>query len=427
MADAEFTDFESVDYFNDPSIIDDPYPYFDFLQSKGPVWIEPHYGMAVVTGHAEALEVYRNPDLFSACNASTGPFTGLPVESGSDDVNALIESHRDQLPLNEYMAFMDPPRHQQYRLLLSRLFTPRHLKANEEFMWRAADRYLDDFVANGRCEFIHEFSEPFTIMVIADLLGVPEDDREELVKLLSTQPSTGTIDQGEFDPAAALALPHPAFTTYIEDRRREPRDDVLTHLALAKFTDGSTPELMEVVREGSFLFVAGGETTTRLLGSALLYLAENPEYQQTLRDDRELIPNFFEEMLRVSGPVKVHFRMTRRTTRLAGVEIPAGRAVMLAIMAINHDPRRFEQPHEIRPDRANAQDHVSFSRGTHSCLGQNLARAESRISLERILDRMTDIKISDAEHGPVGARHYVYDPTFTFRGLKALHLEFTPS
>ena len=119
--------------------------------------------------------------------------------------------------------------------------------------------------------------------------------------------------------------------------------------------------------------------------------------------------------------------MARRTTTLAGVEIPAGRTLMLAIMAINRDPRRFDQPHEIRPDRANAEDQVSFSRGTHSCLGQNLARAESRISLERILDRMTDIKISDAEHGPVGARHYVYDPTFTFRGSKSLHLEFTPS
>jgi cytochrome P450 len=200
---------------------------------------------------------------------------------------------------------------------------------------------------------------------------------------------------------------------------------VLTSLALATFEDGRRPEVDEVVREATFLFVAGQETTARLLGAQMRFLAEDPKLQQRLRTERDLIPNFVEETLRIESPTKAHFRMARHTTTLGGVEIPAGTTVMLAIRAINHDPERFDDPHELRADRANAPEHVAFIRGVHTCLGQALARAESRISLERILDRMTDIRISEAKHGPPDARRFDYDPTFLLRGLLALHLEFT--
>jgi cytochrome P450 len=418
--------FESVDYFTDASIIDDPVPYFEFLTSQGPVWQEPHHGMVIVTGHAEAMEVYRHPELFSSCNASTGPFCGLSPVAGADDIDALLGDSRDQLPLNEFMAFKDPPDHEKYRGLMARLFTPKHLRDNEDFMWRLADQQLDQFVAKGRCEFIHEYSEPFTIMVIADLLGIPEADRRRLCDTLSSVPSTGAIVEEELDPGAALSVPEQACIAYIEDRRKDPRDDVLTHLAQARFPDGSMPDVLDVAREASFLFVAGGETTTRLLGSALRFIAENSDLQQRLRSNRALIPNFVEEMLRLEGPVKVHFRLARRRTTLGGVDVPAGATVMLAIAAINRDPQHFDVPNELRPDRTNAQDQVSFSRGTHSCLGQSLARAESRISLERIFDRMGDVRLSEDEHGPAGDRQFDYDRTFTFRGLSTLHLEFTP-
>jgi cytochrome P450 len=418
--------FESVDYFTDASIIDDPVPYFEFLTSQGPVWREPHHGMVVVTGHAEAMEVYRHPELFSSCNASTGPFCGLSPVAGADNIDALLGDSRDQLPLNEFMAFKDPPDHEKYRGLMARLFTPKHLRDNEDFMWRLADQQLDQFVAKGRCEFVHEYSEPFTIMVIADLLGIPEEDRKRLCDTLSSVPSTGAIVEEELDPGAALSVPEQACIAYIEDRRKHPRDDVLTHLAQACFSDGSIPDVLDVAREASFLFVAGGETTTRLLGSALRFIAEDPALQQRLQNNRALIPNFVEEMLRLEGPVKVHFRLARRRTTLGGVDVPAGATVMLAIAAINRDPQHFDAPNELRPDRSNAQDQVSFSRGTHSCLGQSLARAESRVSLERIFDRMGDIRLSEDEHGPAGDRRFDYDRTFTFRGLRTLQLEFTP-
>ena len=425
MADSPALAVDAIDFFSDPSIIDDPYSYFDALREHGPVWLEPHHNVLVVAGHAEALEVYRDAATFSSCNAASGPFSGLPIEQADGDITPLLEQYGQQLPLHGYMATMDPPAHDQYRALMSRLFTPKRLRENEEFIWRLADQQLDEFVTNGRCEFIQEFSEPFAIIVIADLLGVPEADRESFREMLATVQSTGTLAEEQVYDNPMVFL-EDAFSRYVEDRRRQPRDDVLTKLALAKFDDGSMPEMIAVVREATFLFVAGQETTARLLASALQYLGERPELQQQLRDRRDLIPNFVEEMLRAESPVKSHFRMARRDTTVGGVDVPAGTTVMLLIGAVNRDPCRFAHANDFDIERANAQEHIAFARGVHACLGQALARAESRIGLERIFDRMGDIRISEAEHGPPGDRRYEYDPTFLFRGLRSLHLEFTP-
>ncbi len=425
MADNPELAVDAIDFFSDPSIIDDPYPYFDALRAHGPVWLEPHHDVLVVTGHAEALDVYRDPGTFSSCNAAAGPFSGLPVDEAAGDITPLLERYGDQMPLHGYMATMDPPEHEQYRALMSRLFTPKRLRENEEFMWRLADRQLDEFVADGRCEFIHQFSEPFTIVVIADLLGVPDSDREGFRAMLATVPPTGTLAEERVYDNPMVFL-EDSFCRYVEDRRSRSGDDVLTQLAEARFDDGSVPEVIEIAREATFLFVAGQETTARLLGAALQYLGERPELQHQLRERRDLIPNFVEEMLRSESPVKCHFRMARRDTSVGGMDVPAGTTVMLLIGAVNRDPCRFAQPNEFALERPNAQEHIAFSRGTHACLGQSLARAESRIGLERVLDRMGDIRISEREHGPPGARRYDYDQTFLFRGLRSLHLDFTP-
>jgi cytochrome P450 len=164
----------------------------------------------------------------------------------------------------------------------------------------------------------------------------------------------------------------------------------------------------------------------RLLTVSMRHLAEHPDAQDRLRNERALIPNFVEEMLRMESPIKVHFRMARHTTTLGGVPIPAGTSIALLNGAANRDPRRFDSPHDVQIDRGNAREQVAFSRGVHSCLGQSLARAEARVTLERVLDRMTDIRISDEHHGPAGERTWEYLATWLFRGLTELHLEFVP-
>jgi cytochrome P450 len=217
------------------------------------------------------------------------------------------------------------------------------------------------------------------------------------------------------------------FARYIEDRRRDPRDDVLTQLAIGKYPDGSTPEVTAVVRTATFLFAAGQETTARLLAVGLKYLCEYPELQDELRAHHERIPNFIEEALRIESPVKSDFRLARRSTNVAGVDIAAGTPVMLLNGAANRDPRHFECPDEFRLDRPNAKTHIAFGRGTHSCPGGPLARVEGRVSIARILDRMRDIRLSEEHHGPPSARHFEYEPTWVLRGLHKLYIEFIPA
>lgn len=422
-------DYDTADFFTDQSLVPDPYPYYDHLRTNSPVLLLPPYGVVAVTGYDEALGVYRNSDDFSSCTALGGPFPPLPFTPEGDDINAQIDAHREQFPMFEHMITMDPPAHTRARSLLSRLLTPKRLKENEDFMWRLADRQLDEFIAAGRCEFIAEYAKPFSLLVIADLLGVPEEDHEEFRVVLGAQrpgSRVGALDH-EVVSTNPLEWLDEKFSGYLEDRRREPRGDVLTDLANAKYPDGSTPEIIEVVRTATFLFAAGQETTTKLLSAAMKVLVDRPDIAATLRANRSLIPTFIEESLRLESPVKSDFRLVRRSTTVGDMATPAGTIVMVLPGAVNRDPRRFDDPNEFRLDRPNVREHIAFGRGAHSCPGAPLARVEGRVSLERILDRLSDIVADEKHHGGTADRHYSYEPTFILRGLTELHIEFTPT
>ena len=422
------SDWKTTDYFFDESLVEDPYPYFETLRAECPVLPLPHLGVVAITGYDEASEVYRDPDTFSSCNSVIGPFAQFPVPLEGDDISHILEAHRDQIPMHEHMVTMDPPEHSRERALLMRLITPKRLKDNEAFMWRLADHLLDELLPAGRCEFITAYTQPFAMLAVADLLGVPEEDHQRFREGFGLSRSPGAVGKGEEGSVGEnpLAWLDEWFAAYIEDRRRAPRKDVLTDLALATYPDGTTPDVTSVVRTSTFLFAAGQETTARLLAAALKQLGEHPELQDQLRADPELIPGFLEEVLRVESPVKTDFRMTKRTTQVAGVDIAAGTPVMLLNGAANRDPRRFDCPADFRVDRENAQSHLAFGRGVHSCPGGPLARAEGRISIERILARTRDIRLAEEHHGPPGDRHFAYEPTWILRGLSALHLELEP-
>jgi cytochrome P450 len=423
------SDWRTIDFFFDESLVEDPYPYFEALRAESTVLPLPHLGVVAVTGYDEATEVYRDPETFSSCISVVGPFAQFPVALDGDDVSGVVDRYRDQLPMHEHMVTMDPPDHTRERALLMRLITPKRLRDNESFMWRLADLQLDEFVADGRCEFITAYAQPFAMLAVADLLGVPESDHQRFREGFGLSKGIGTVGAGEEGSVGEnpLAWLDEWFAAYIEERRREPRKDVLTDLALATYPEGGTPDVTNVVRTATFLFAAGQETTARLLAAALKHLAEHPELQDELRADRARIPDFVDEALRVESPVKADFRLARRSTAIAGVDIPAGTPVMLLNGAANRDPRRFECPHDFQVDRANAGSHIAFGRGVHSCPGGPLARAEARVSLERILDRTRDIRLSEEHHGPAGDRSFRYEPTWVLRGLTELHITFEPA
>ena len=217
------------------------------------------------------------------------------------------------------------------------------------------------------------------------------------------------------------------FTAYVEDRRREPRDDVLTGLATATFPDGSTPEVIDVVRIAANLFAAGQETTVRLLAPRSSCIGERPDLQQLLRDERDRIPNFVEETLRFESPVKGDFRLSRvaddgRRRRHPGRhDLDGAQRRRQPRPAPVRGARRV--PQSTAPTRAS---HLAFGHGVHTCPGRAARPAEGRVSIERLLDRMADIRISEATHGRPAPAATSTRPTYILRGLQKLHLEFTP-
>ncbi|WP_326546170.1 cytochrome P450 [Mycolicibacterium sp. ND9-15] len=410
---------ENLDFFTDKSLVDDPYGYYDAIR-RCPVWREPAHGVVLVSGYDEAVAVQRDPDEnLSVCNIVSGPWSGIPVDADRDDISDLIEQHRHRVTFGDYFITFDPPRHTAHRSLLSRLFTPKRLRYSEDFLWHLADEQINRFAEEGKCEIVVDYNFPFTLDAITNLLDVPEADREKFRR-------AATASRLEGERSGFVGVKEEWFVEYIEERRREPRDDVLTELALAKFPDGTTPEAIDVARVATFMFAAGHGTTIDLLSLAMLMLAERPELQEQLRCDRSKIPAFVEEMLRFESPIKSNFRMVRRTTKIGDVDVQAGTSVLVMNGAANRDPQRFDEPDEFRLTRPNILQHIAFGRGIHTCPGAPIARAEARVSLARILDRMAEIRVSEAKHGPAGDRRLKWDRTFLFRRLNELHLEFTP-
>ncbi|HTL86751.1 MAG TPA: cytochrome P450 [Acidimicrobiia bacterium] len=411
-------DFETVNYFRpDSEIHQNPYPYYEWLRAHGPVWKHPR-GVVFVTGYEEAIAIYHDPQTWSNCNTTAGPFVKMSVPLVGDDISPIIEAHRDELPFSDQLPSFDPPKHTAHRGLLMRLITPKRLKENEAFLWSFADQTMDEFLDRGECELIHDYAIPYTVMVVADLLGVPDEDRDKFRDHLVNETRS---DHLEHKPLEFL---YEQFTRYIEDRRAHPQNDVMTEMAQATFPDGTLPPVDDVMKIAANLFAAGGETTARLITGSLKIIGDRPDLQGQLCADPNLIAPFIEEVLRLETPLKGSFKLARVRTNVGGVDLPPGTTVYVMNDAANRDPRQYEDPPEFRLDRPNARQHLGFGHGIHTCAGSPLARAEAHASITRFLARTTDIRVSDAHHGPIDARRYTYDPTHMMRGVTELHLEF---
>lgn len=412
---------QELDFFTDTGVSDDPYPWIEAMRGQGAVTTEPHHNSVVVTGFPETVEIYSRPDDFSNVACVGGPLVPLPFEPQGDDITDQIEAHRRSFVFSDHFITFDGPLHKAHRSIMTKLLTYRRLKSNEEFMQRFTGELIAHFKEKDRCELMSEYAQPFSTWVIADLLGVPEEDRAELVASILPAPGTMDTDEGNrgADPFADFEA---TFTSYLEERRRSPRDDMLTDLANSKLPDGSDPGTPALVRVASFLFIAGQDTSAKLLTSCVRFLAEQPELQCELRADRSKIPLLIEEVLRVESPSKTDFRLTRRTSTIGGVEIKAGSIVMMNLAGVNRDPRQFERPDQFDIYRKNVRDHVSFGRGPHACPGAPLARLEARVGIERLFDHFGEISLDKEKHGSHGDPQYSYLRSFILRGLDELHL-----
>jgi cytochrome P450 len=365
----------------------------------------------------DILEVYTDHERFSAIVGPLGPLIDVPQPEDGESWAEVIERRRHEVPMGDVLTSLDPPKHTRHRALAGKLFTPNRLKQNEEFIWTLADQLIDEFCDRSEVEFSAAYAKPFTLLVIADLLGVPREDHETFRGWLGGERGTVGDPKGRHVADQVFANLEPYFTRYIEERRAAPGEDVMSQLANGRFPDGELPEVMDVVRLATILFAAGQETTTRLLSAGMRFLGEQPAVAEELRADPAALPNFVEECLRLESPIKGSFRLALHDTKLAGVDIPAGSTTMAMIGAANRDPRVFEDPDRFDARRSNARRNIAFGHSEHFCPGASLARAEARISFERLLARLDDIRLLDP-----GSLSYV--GSFMIRGLNDLPLRF---
>jgi cytochrome P450 len=417
------TDASMRDYFTDPSVLLDPYDYFEQIRPFGRVFREPERGLYYVTGHDEAIEVLRNGADYSSSISVPGPLVPLPFEPEGEDISAQIETHWAELAGPDLVVQYDLDRHTQARALLNRLFVPSRLKANKEYMQALSARMVADLLAKGKCDAIRDVGAPYVTLAIADLLGVPAADRDAFMEALEKAPPAGdTRKEGEGQDISVLIFMGQFFMQYLAERRANPRDDIMSELANATFPNGVQPELMEVVKLAVFLFAAGQDTSAKLLANALRVLAEDSVLQERLRAEPTLVDEFVEEMLRLEGSTKATFRLARRNMTVGGVDIAAGSKLVIMTAAANRDPVRWEEPAELRFGRPKLAEHLAFGRGPHTCIGAPLARFEVQIMLRELLARTRSIAIDETKHGPAGARNFAYEPSYIIRGLNELHL-----
>lgn len=421
MAEAE------PDFFSDPDVIRDSRSYFDMMRAKSPIAWEKHHGTLMVTGFDEALEVLTDKSgTYSNASSILGPIPGLPFEPQPHDIREQLDAHRATMPWADHLVAMDGKRHADHRMLLGNLLTYKRLKQNENYLYTLADKLIDGFIGKGKCAVVPEYAHATTIYAISDLMGIPEADRAELLELIGAPPSQVEGDAVHKVGPDPLIFMKPRFDQYLRERMENPRGDLMSELVQSKFKDGSSPDLDTLSNLARFLFGAGQDTTSRLIAMAILILGEDAGLQQRLQREPERIPDFIEEVLRYDAPVKVAYRLAVVDTKLGDVEIPAGTILTICYNAASNDPAQFEHPEKFDIDRPHVRDHMGFGRGVHGCLGAPLGRMESRIAIERLLARVQDIRISEEHHGPPGNRRYTFEPTYSFRSLAELYIEFAP-
>jgi hypothetical protein len=379
----------------DPAIAEDPHPTYRRLRDEAPVyWIE-RLGFFALSRYADVLAALRDPATFSSAH-------GLFLDQ---DPEAFLPN----------MQSTDPPRHDGLRKLALDAFTTRRVAALEARMRGIVRELLDGFAGRGACDLASELAWPFPATVICELLGVPSADRERF-RGWSYDLATGAR-RGDGSNLAAASAVCDYFGELLAERRRVPRDDLVSALVAARLEGQALGE--EDLRGFCFLLVvAGHETTTNLLGNGFLLLAERPELRKELAADPSLIPGAVEEFLRYESPVQGLSRTVVREVELHGAKLRPGDKVHLLFAAANRDERAFERPDALEI-RREPNPHLAFGHGVHFCLGAKLARLEAQVALEELLRRIPDFELA--------CERVERLPSPMLRGVERLPVAFPPS
>jgi cytochrome P450 len=378
-----------------------------------------------VTHYDDIVAITRQPELFSSSQA-TGPRSVTPTArriaddaSLPDEVRAVAR-RRVEIADSPILLFADPPLHNRQRKLVNRAFTPRRVRQMEDPIRGIANALVDDWHGAREIEFNEQFCFGLPLSVIADALGISRDLMDQFRAWSDAfTAGVGNPNMTTEENIAILQLVdefYDYFTKQIADRRLHPEDDLLTDLVQGRLEGIDPLTEHEILQALSQFLVAGNETTAKLLCGAGLRLATDPELDAQLRSEPGLISAFVEELLRLETPAQGLFRTATEDTVIGEVDIPKGSLLFLAFAAGNRDPSFCPVPHELILERTLPSPHLAFGFGEHFCLGASLARAEARIGLETLLDRVTRFEL-------IGDPDLIeYEPNFGLRGIKRLPL-----
>ncbi|HEX2940855.1 MAG TPA: cytochrome P450 [Rhodopila sp.] len=388
-----------------PAFLANPYAMFHQLRAAAPVWKAPvgrwfltrYDDCALVVRDRRFGKDYDNPD---ALKRRFGP-------------TALEEPAVREL--THMMLLRDPPDHTRLRGLATKAFTARRIEALRGWVQDLTDQLLDKVASDGRMDAVRDLAFPLPVLVICELLGIPEQDRAAFISgsttgaplLEPTVPSREVLDAANIGTEESKAYFEPIF----QARRHEPRDDLITQLVQAE-EQGDRLTSDELHANVRLLFGAGHETTVNLIGNGLLALLRNPDQWQILRDDPALVPNAVEELLRYDSPVQAIARVTTEPVELSGVAMDKGEMLVALLGAGNHDPAVFENPDQLDVTRKELKP-LSFGGGIHFCLGAQLARIEAAVVLETLLRRLPNLRLAEPERAD-------WRPSFVLRGLTSL-------
>ena len=360
---------------------EDPYPLYKRFRDDEPCAYNPDM---------DFYALFRFEDVWNAT---------LDWETISSSMGPVLEN-RGQIPSGFFSIIgMDPPAHTKLRNVISRGFTPRRIAALADEIRGIAKNYLEPLAALDAFDFEQAFAVKFPMDVISALLGIPEQDRDmyrhSIDRGLSRDPEGG-LDETRFQD---IGSSQDYMARLIEERRRQPREDLVTVLAEAEFedADGVTRRLSdsECAAFVTLLAAAGAETTAKLLGHALYLLWKHPDQRQALWDDHARIPNAIEEILRYEAPSQFQGRVALRDSTWHGVAIPAGARVALVTGSACRDEREYPDPDRFDTTRAHARE-IYFGHGHHVCIGKSLARLETRIALEEVAARFPHYEVDEA-------------------------------
>ncbi|WP_437675771.1 cytochrome P450 [Sorangium sp. So ce131] len=365
----------------------DPYPVYDRLRRSTPVLHDPRADLWMIFDYEGVKRSLHDHDAFSSSMAPAGR------------------------PAPEWFIFFDPPRHTRLRALILRAFTPGVVAGLEPRVRQLSRELLDQAAPRGEMDLCADFSAPLPMMVIAEMIGVPVEDRprflrwsDVILKLSYTLSGGEAAERASQEFMAVTAEMREYVAGLSAARRAAPKDDLLTRLVEAE-VDGERLTEAEILGFLQLLLVAGSETTTNLINNAILSLLEDPAQLARVLAAPELLPAAIEEVLRYRSPVQWMFRATRRSVQLHGQVIPAGKLVLPVIGSANRDPQQFRDPGRFDIGR-DPNPHIAFGHGIHFCLGAPLSRLEARIALSDLLSRARGLRLAtDAPWEPRKALH----------------------